>query len=397
MPNANGINICIDLRPLETSNKFRGFGYYIYNLVNALLAIDKKNNYLFIVYSKENPIYKEHHDRNSTSFITINKPKFRPRFWWLVDQFVLNNLVRKTSPDVFVSLDMAVPLLLVAQKRIKLISTIYDLIPLAMAKEYNFPIDKTLEFRTKYFAAAKCNRILTISNYSKSDIEKYLHVSDHKITVIYGAVSRDFKPFSSSQNQSIRQKYTRGKKYFMVIGDFYGIDPRKNYLLTTNSFAQVIKKYKDLSDYVLLFVGQSGGTFSEYSKIISEAEKLSIRDKVIFTGFVSQEELPMVYSGAEAMLYPSNYEGFGLPILQAMACGCPVVTTTSTSIPEVAGSAAVMINSQKPEDLVLALRKITTDRSKLVAAGYKNIKRFSWEKCAYRTLRSVQNTIKNGK
>lgn len=389
----SGIIICIDLRPLETSNKFRGFGYYIQNLVETLVKIDKKNYYQFIIYGKNNPIYKKHNLQKNLSFTFVQKPNIRPRLWWFIDQFRLNQSVRKISPDIFVSLDTAIPLLLTWQKKIKLIATIHDLIPIVLKKEYQFPIDKTLEFKLKFYSGARADKVITISNYSKKDIKKYLRVSDKKITVTYEAVSSEFKPFGEKENKLIRQKFAHGKKYFMIIGDFYGIDPRKNYLLIVKSFHKALQKYHYLSDHILLFAGQSGGTHSEYSRIVSEAEKLGISDRVIFTGFVSPQELPKVYSGAEAMLYPSIYEGFGLPILQAMASGCPVITTNATSIPEVAGDAAIIFNLDYPEEFIAALGTVDTKRQELINKGYRNIKRFSWDKCARQTLDCIEKTV----
>lgn len=434
--------ICLDLRPLETSNRYRGFGYYIYNLVFELIKIIQqfkshpvKNshpelvsgsndsgsasgmtndcNFVFLLYSRKNPLFqliKKYHHR----FIIIGKPKLRPRLWWLADQWVLWRAVKKIAPAVFVSLDTNVPVMLILEqnlgqniivracrellmrisrcprgrggaRKINIVVTIHDLIPWAMAKEYQHPPDLKLRYFLQFHAAARADKIVTISQHSKKDIQKYLGVPPKKIRVIYEAVDERFKPINRIVAMKIRAKFSAGRPYFLMVGDFFGIDPRKNYLFALKCFAEIIQK-QCFKSHLLLLVGQAGGTTSEYSKIMAEAKKIGILKNIGFTNFVSESDLARLFGAAEVFFYPSKYEGFGLPVLQAMASGCPVIAANTTSIPEVAGLAAARHKVDDEKDFLAKFEHLMRHRQRYIQAGLANIKRFSWQKCARETL-----------
>lgn len=381
--------ICIDIRPLETGNKFRGYGYYIKNLVSGIVECDKKNTYTFIVYSKKNSLLDELKGTGHEVFF-MGTPKIRPRFWWVIDQFALSRAIKHIDPDVYVSLDTNLPFLVTLNKRIKTVVTIHDIIPIVLKDEYRLPPDRALECKVKFSAARRATKIVTISEFSKQDIIKNLNIDEKKISCIYESTDDTFKKSNQKAIDSTVEEFALKKKYIMTVGDYYGIDPRKNYLFLIEAFAEFILSDKN-NDIVLLFVGKSGGVENEYFKIMSRAQRLGVKDKIVFTGFVSDEQLAALYSGARAFVYPTKYEGFGLPILQAMSCGCPVVAANNTSIPEVAGAAAELFETEDTKSFIESLDRVMENRAKYEALGYENIKRFSWQKAAQEFIKLIES------
>lgn len=374
------LNICIDIRSLETGSRHRGYGYYVRNLVQSVLEIDNKNHYSFIVYGKDNPLYKNITEKGFPIFVT-NKPRIKPRLWWIYDQVKLPSLIRRINPDIYISPDTNLPWLTSVSKKIKTVVAVHDLIPLVLAREYRLPIDRKLDFDLKMIAAKRADAVLTISKYSAKDIEKHLKVPAKRIKYIYEASDQTFTRATSEKIDALRRKHVNEKKYIITVGDLYGSDPRKNYLFLLNCFFCFITEEQD-NGLMLLFAGKCGGKNNEYSRIKARAAELGIQERIVFTDFVSDEDLAGFYSGSEAFVYPTKYEGFGLPILQAMSCGCPVVAANNTSIPEVAGNAAELFITDNQESFLSALSKVLHNKEHYRKLGYENIKRFSWEKFA---------------
>lgn len=386
------LHICIDIRSLETDNRFRGHGYYIANLVSNILTLDKNNKYSFLVYDKKNPLYEAIINRGFQVF-QVNRPKIRPRLWWLSDQIKIPALIKRISPDIFVAPDTNLPLMIVGSKKIKTAVIIHDLILLVLKDEYRLPLDRYLDFHLKMAAAKKASAILTSSEYSKKDIEKHLKVSTDKVKCIYGASDKSFSRATDAEILELKKKYNINKRYIMTVGDYYGSDPRKNYLFLIDSFAQFIKQKND--DFILLFVGKCGGKNNEHSKILARAKELGVSERIEFTDFVSDKDLAGFYSDSEAFVYPTKYEGFGLPILQAMSCGCPVIAARNTSIPEVSGVAAELFVTNDEESFSRALQSVLGKKKDYRKLGYENVKRFSWAQTAQEFIKFMSEFSKS--
>lgn len=389
---SSAIHICIDIRSLETGGKYRGYGYYVKSLVSNVIELDKANNYSFIVYSKDNPLY-EKIKRQGFQIFFISKPRIKPRLWWINDQMRLPGLIKRIKPDVFVSLDISLPLRTSISKKIKTVVAVHDLIPIILKREYRLPVDRKIDFNLKIIAAKKASAILTISKHSKRDIEKYLKISESKIKYIYESTDENFSKATNDEIFRLKKKYGKGKKYIMTVGDYYGPDPRKNYLFLLTCFSRFIKR-KQNGDLILLFVGKCGGKNNEYSKIKEKAMELGIPNRIIFTDFVSDKDLAGLYSGSEAFVYPTKYEGFGLPILQAMSCGCPVVAADNSSIPEVSGNAAELFKTNNEESFLAALDKVSNGQKDYRQLGYENVKRFSWKKSTEEFIKFLDDLVK---
>lgn len=382
--------IGLDIRPLETGNKYRGFGYYVFHLVKNLLAIDQNNNYvLFLSNRQGNPLVEELSHYSNCQFVTISRPRIKPRLWWWPDLWLLPAVIKSSRLNLFHSLDFNAP----RRALCPIIVTIHDMIPYMMGQEYCWPIDRRAELFFKKRFAFRADKIITDSRYSQSDIQRLATDQRMDISVIPLAVDESFQPISVTEQQSIRQQYTNGQKFLITIGDFYGHDPRKKYDHLITTFAE-LTKLPEYNDYQLLLVGQHGGRHNDYQKITKQIKELGLSPRIKFTGFVEYNILPKILASAAALVYPSIYEGFGLPPLQAMACGTPVVAYNCTSVPEVVGQAAFLV---EPTDqaLLAGIKQVLSpqEQRRLSAIGQNQAKKFSWKKAAVETLRIYEETI----
>ncbi len=221
--------------------------------------------------------------------------------------------------------------------------------------------------------------IITMTNIGAKDISRYMGADPDKIHVIYESYNESCRVVEEDDALQVRQKYDLPEKYILFLG---GLNPIKNF---RNTLLAYEKLYRELP-HKLVVVGFRRWKFSEELKLIDE---LGLRDHIIFTNFIPDEDIPAIYNLADVFVFPSLYEGFGMPVLEAMACACPVVTTKTGSSPEVAGGAAVLTDPYRPDEIADAIRKVVSDeelRERLVAKGLKRATEFSWKNCARNTL-----------
>jgi len=227
--------------------------------------------------------------------------------------------------------------------------------------------------------ARRVRKLVTVSSFSRTRLAECLGIAPGGIEVVYNGIDRHFAPRPRPETETILQALgVPGTRYFLSVATR---EPRKNLILLLRAWAQIRDKLP--SDFRLLLVGKTGPG----SIFAGSGEAVVSDDRVIATGYVADGVLPALLSGAEAMIYPSLYEGFGLPVLEAMACRTAVVTTTLTSLPEVAGDAAIYIDPSDPTDLagrLLALAEDGDYRDEYVARGLVRAGRFSWDAAARR-------------
>ena len=358
----------------------RGIGNYTLKLIQNLAKIDYKNQYILYIDQDDNDQVLP--DQDNFKIKKISQANY---LVW--EQIILPLHVKKDAVEILHCTGNTAPIFL--DKRIRLISTIHDVMFL---KEYSeLPESASLYQRAgrlyrKTIVPRTVKRLsmaLTVSEFSKSDIMKHLTDLDReKITVIYEAANEDFYPIDkTSALQKVNSKFGVEGNYILTLG---ALDPRKNTEL-------VIKQYIGLKNANkinerLLIVGIPKGKQNKFHNIVRES---NFKEDVIFTDFVSEEDLAFLYNGAMIFLYPSLYEGFGMPPLEAMACGVPVITANMTSIPEIVGDAALLIDPRNGEELKGALIKLLNDeelRNRLTARGLEQAKKFAWLKMAEETL-----------
>ena len=233
--------------------------------------------------------------------------------------------------------------------------------------------------------------ILTVSEYSKKDILKFFnHIPEDKVYVTPLAANSNFKPLDKDTcKKHIQKRFNFSKDYILYIG---GFSKRKNAKDLILSFDKI---YKDLKKpYILLL---AGSVKDEGKKLLELSKTLNFGENIIFTEFVEDELLPTLYNGAEAFVYPSLYEGFGLPPLEAMCCKTPVITSNVTSIPEVTGDSCLLINPLNRSELEKSLVILLNDddlKDTLSKKGYERSLQFSWKNTAIKTLEAY-NKIYN--
>ncbi len=250
---------------------------------------------------------------------------------------------------------------------------------------------ETMEFgnklRMKLFTLRnmkKMDLLIAISENTKKDARELLKLETRIDAIPLAADPPIFYPASSSSVSAVKKKYGITKKYILSVCT---LEPRKNLKALLDAY----RKMPGRRDYQLVLVGMTGWVISDLFKDVRSSD---IKDNILITGYVHNSELAPIYTGAELFVFPSLYEGFGLPVLEAMQCGCPVITSTTSSIPEVAGDAAVMIDPEDVDGLSASMEKVLKNsslRKNLAGMGLKRSKLFSWEKATRSLLSSLES------
>jgi glycosyltransferase involved in cell wall biosynthesis len=361
-------------------SKKHGMDMVALELVRNLQEIDHKNEY--VVFAKpgdDEGVLKE------TVNFRIEKVDGGPYPLW--EQISLPRAVKKTRCDLLHCTSNTAPL----HSPVPLIVTLHDIIYM----ERSYP--KTLlgsgsnyqKFGNLYrrFIVPKILResrkIITVSDFEKNRIGDFFRISgDPRLAAVYNGVSEHFVPITDKEHlQRVREKYHLPERYFFFLGN---TDPKKNTKGTIKAYSEFHKQTGSNIRLVMLDYDKS-----ELNKILEEIGNPSLEDKIFLTGYVSNTDLPAIYSQCEVFLYPSLRESFGIPILEAMACGTPVITSNTSSMPEVTGGAACIIDPFKPEEITAALYRLTNDtsyRGKLVEKGFIQAQKFSWRTMAEKVL-----------
>lgn len=353
-----------------------GSGEYCYELLLNLNKIDKKNNY--IIYLPENPTV----DLPGES-INWHYKIIKPRKMWTLFGLSLEFLLRRSRPDVFLSPTHYLPIFAPNRSAISILDVSYIHFPeLFKSSDLN-----QLTKWTKY-SIGKAKRVFTISKASKDDIIKAYGVSDRMITVVYPGIKPETNlKFEMQNSKSIKDKYGVEGEYILFVGT---LQPRKNITRLIEAFSKLKKPNLNL-----IVVGKRGWKFEE---ILAAPKKFGVENRVKFLDCVSDEELQAFYKNAVCFVLPSLYEGFGLPVLEAMKYGCPVVTSNISSLPEAGGNAALYIDPLNVNDIKEKLELMINDeglRMKYVKKGYEQVKKFSWEKTARETLVALEGLMAN--
>jgi glycosyltransferase involved in cell wall biosynthesis len=264
----------------------------------------------------------------------------------------------------------------------KSVVTIHDVIPLVLP--WAFPRRHRWVLTTALARIRKqAERVIVPSVAAAEDVVHFLGVERERISVIPMGCEARFQPVGElTRTAAIRRRYDLPSRYILFVGT---LEPRKNVTILLQAFAQVMAETPQ-DDLGLVIAGGRGWGSEDY---LATVDALKLRDRVRFTGVVEDDHLPDLYRGALLFVYPSLYEGFGLPVLEAMACGTPVITSNRTSLPEVAGDAALLVDPTQPEALAAAMTSIIQDgelRQGLRAKGLTRARAFTWEAVAEQTV-----------
>lgn len=325
------MKIYINLLPY--SNQLAGTGYYSKRLLHYLQSFDKKNEYILLVSNLNNPVAVFGVSNSNFTFKQYNLLTSRIKRI-LFEQIALPFIIRK---GIYFSPQVSVPLIM--NKKVKAFITIHDLIPFIYKDKYSF--FRTLYYKPMvYFSAKKADKILTVSENTAGDITKIFKINRNNILILHNFL--DFEKYYTNEKQN-------KENYFITVCT---IQPGKNLI-------RAIKAFKMYSIYdnsaKFLIIGKKGWKFD---KIFSFVENQKLNEKIIFLGYVNEDELMQLYQKAKALVYVSYYEGFGIPPLEAMYFKCPVIVSNTSSFPEVVGKAGIYVDPHSVNDIYKAMIEV---------------------------------------
>lgn len=365
------MHICIDTRGAKLYSG-TGIGTYTSRLMENIVSIDSRNRYRFFWPNDGYDFLLGKNNISLTLFGEKNK-----KFW---DEIFLPAQIEKSRCDIFHLPQNGLGLPTV--KYCSYVVTVHDLIPYIMpdtcGKSY---LDKFLGEMP--YILDKCDKVITVSNHSKQDIIKFFNLSEDKIKVIYLAADSRFRLMDKEKAwEFLKKEYSYSNDFILYLG---GFSPRKNVEGLLESYRRLYRELPGYYDLMLL-----GASKDNHYELRKKAENLGISNRVVFAGYVPYEHLPYFYNCSTLFVYPSLYEGFGLPPLEAMTCGTPTITTNVTSIPEVVGDGALLSDPYDTDDLTEKIFKTLSDtefRDRLSAHALRRAYSFSWKKTAVETIR----------
>ena len=363
-----------------------GIGRYTRELVQATLAQDADNEY--VLFSAPPPPDK------SLSQIFPSNGRVVYKIAPVSEQWLYRLWYRARLPvsvqrftgklDLFHSPDFVLP---PVSGNIPTLLTVHDLSFVHFPEVYPEVLVNYLN-KVVPWSVARATHILADSAATKQDLMAVWQVPDEKFRVLYSGVGSAFVRVEDEKRiTAVRQKYYLGDvPYLLSVGT---VQPRKNYQMLIQAFAPLADKWP----HNLYIAGGKGWLYDEMT---AEIEKQGLANRVRFIGFVDDEDLPTLYSGAGLYLFPSLYEGFGLPMLEAMACGVPVIASDVSSLPEVGGETAVMLPPNNRSEWTQAIDMVLSSpekQQKMISAGYQKIRKFSWGKSSVQLLRIYQTLL----
>lgn len=268
--------------------------------------------------------------------------------------------------------------------------TVHDLGYLYYPRAHR-PLDRLyLDLSTRY-NARNASRVIAVSQTTRDDLVRHYGIEPDKIAVVYSGCDEAMRPVKDEATiERAKARYGIQGDYILYMGT---LQPRKNLRRLLEAYAILKKQANRAETPCLVIAGRRGWL---YDQIFQQVERLGLEAEVIFPGYVPQDDLPALLGGAHLFAFPSLYEGFGLPVLEAMACGTPVLCSNVSSLPEVAGNAALLINPLDVESMAEAMNRLLQDeglRAQLVERGLRQVRRFSWDRCACETLAVLENTL----
>ena len=375
------MKIAVNTR-LLLKNKLEGIGWFTYETMKRITTWHSEHEFIFIF---DRPWDDSFIFNSNITPVKVPPQSRHPVLWYIWFEKSVPAILKKYNADVFVSPDGYLSL----NAQIPSVSIIHDI---------NFcHIPKSLPFlKSKYYKhffpkfARKADRIATVSNYSKQDITKTFQIPEDKIDVVYNGINTIYRPLSESEKHAVKKEYTNGEDYFIYIGSLH---PRKNITRLLKAY----EKFRNFSEKPLKLVIVGEKMFKSSSIKKSYTNNVYKQD-IIFTGRLQPETLRQVLGGAYALTFVPSFEGFGIPILEAMNCDVPVITSNVTSMPEVTEDAGILVNPYSQQSIADAMLSISRDsalRNTIIENGRRQREKFSWDITARYLWESIEKSLKN--
>lgn len=373
------MHIAINAKPLNEELKV-GVATYTLNLLKSLAKVDLKNRYT--IYGVR--LAPEELAIENNNFKIKNMPAFlRPwSFWyswypWYYAGFFLQ--LSRDKPDIFFSPYPSLPLYCPCPK----VAVVHDLSFLIIRNSFRTHSQIILKNQLLHMVR-RASKIIAVSQSTKRDLLRFYQVNPAQVSVVYEGYDTDaYKPHSDMDRvKALGQRYGIDAHYVLYVGT---LEPRKNIPRLIEAFASL--KKQGMIRHKLVIAGKKDWL---YNNIFQTVTRAGLDDEVIFTDYVPDQDLPLLISGADLFVYPSLYEGFGLPPLEAMACGIPVITSNLSSLPEVVGDAGILVDPYSVDEIAEAIHQVLSDaklREQMQQKGLDRARMFSWEKTAQETLK----------
>ena len=373
------MRIAINTR-LLLKGKMDGIGWFTYETTRRMVKAHPEHTFYLLFDRKPAPDFLF---ADNVAPLVLCPPARHPILWWMFFELSVPMALRRHHVDLYVTPDGFMPL----HPKVPTLSVIHDL-NFEHASDNLRPSHQ--RYMTHFFPryAQHATRIATVSTYSKEDISETYHIDSKNIDIVYDGAHERYRPHSEEEKVAVRSRFTNGKPYLIFIST---ILKRKNLANLLLAFDRV--KDIDTRGLKLLVVGKRVWWQDELAEAYNTMRH---RDDVLMPGRVEPEELSALLSAAEALVYPSYFEGFGIPILEAMYAETAVIASRTTSMPEVGGEAVLYVDPSDPEDIAHAISRLSDAqlREKLIAKGRIQRQKFSWDRTANLLWDSMMKTIK---
>lgn len=359
-------------------NKLEGIGWFTYEILSRLVKNHPELKFYFLFDRKFDDSFAF---SNNVTLIKINPPARHPFLWYVWFEHSIPSVLKKVNADVFISTDGYLSL----KTKVKSLLFWHDLSYLHFPDHVPFLTRKYYEIFVPLFLK-KADKIITFSTHSKNEIVEQMSVPPSKVAVSYGASRETFVPLSDSAKAHTRAKISNGCPYFLYVG---ALQPRKNVDSIIKAFD--IFRQRTGSNYKLLIAGRFAW---QYDAILEAFNGADFKEDINFIGHV-ETEIGRIVGSAYALIYPSFYEGFGLPIIESISCHVPVITSNISSMPEVCGDAGLLVNPNSVEAIANAMQQLFYDRDlyqTLQTNCIRQSQKFNWDKTAealYEVLMSM--------
>ncbi len=376
------MHVVIDAR--YVSRLQSGVGHYTEHLIGGLASIDRQNRYTCLVLkdAPDLPIPEADVPRFARWPTRVSFENHLSGDLWLLAYLPLR--LRRLATDVYHGPAVFLPLVKLGYRTVV---TIHDLVSFLFPRTVPRKYALYMRLMTR-LAVRSADRIIAVSGATRDDLTRVLRVPDDKVTVIHEAVAPQFAiPWDAGAVEAVLRRYGIRRPYCLFVGN---LEPRKNLSRLVEAFG--LLRTRDLRGPEGAMAPQlvlAGGRGWLYNGIFSDLATRRGIAEIVFTGHVPAADLPALYAAAACFVFPSLYEGFGLPVLEAMAAGTPVVASRVGAIPEVAGDAALLVDARRPVELAEAIAAVLTDRAlraRLITRGRARARLFNWEAVARQTL-----------
>lgn len=381
------MNIGIEGQRLFRTRK-HGMDMVALELIKNLQKIDTKNQYYIFIKPDEDRACLE----ETTNFKIVELEGGPYPIW---EQKKLPKAAKECGCQLLHCTSNTAPL----KPGIPLIVTLHDII--YMEKSYLGILNSSGSYYQKFGniyrryivprMISKAQKMITVSNFEKERINKFFNLPEKQLVAIYNGVSEHFKPITNEKMLSeIKVKYKLPEKFFFFLGN---TDPKKNTKGVLTAFNDFLKQNSEGYQLVMPDYDED-----ELTKLLAQIDAPELRKKIHLTGYITNTDLPAIISNAAVFLYPSLRESFGIPLLEGMRCGVPVITSNTSSMPEVAGDAALIIDPYKPDEITQAMIELITNnelKNNYIEKGLIHSKKFSWENMAKQVLELYTTILKN--